>query len=497
MKIEDLARACINFCEAERLQLNIIKEGVYVLRKKMLTLVAAGMVVLTAGCGNNINKPDTYGSDMSSSENNVSEKPDESSEEVVESPWIDDIDRIKYSLMQSESIGGKSKKKKCISELNGLKEDIEKGESDNGTIYCRLREIVSDIGISHVKLDVSEEYQGDNEVCELIGKWFGESYYITQAPEQYAQFLGGTITSINGYNMSDVLEQYDRIYSNETHGFLKMEFEKENSSGIFMRDLKYLGIIEEDAKEVTFTIFKDNEVNEVTVEPIKLDNSTGTISVFDDVFSVSDQLPFSEKVYEQHDKAPLIYVYDEDNRVVYLQYNYGAEKEREDEYEINDKQLNYDEFFDDMFAYMQENSESYDKFIIDFRYNTCETAECRYNFIEKYKDFLSGQDIRIIVGNSTYASAMSFIDVLLKEFEDIKIYGEETGISIHGYTDAVSKSLENTDSLFYIASGEYTYSTLAKIQEDVSKGLIPDNYICSRFEDYINGIDDVYNKAIE
>ena len=34
MKIEDLARACINFCEAERLQLNIIKEGVYVFEEK-------------------------------------------------------------------------------------------------------------------------------------------------------------------------------------------------------------------------------------------------------------------------------------------------------------------------------------------------------------------------------------------------------------------------------------------------------------------------------
>ena len=55
----------------------------------------------------------------------------------------------------------------------------------------------------------------------------------------------------------------------------------------------------------------------------------------------------------------------------------------------------------------------------------------------------------------------------------------------------------NTDSVFFYSVSETGNSSLIERADDEFRGIIPDVFVQTSYEEFINGIDAVYNKALE
>ena len=102
-----------------------------------------------------------------------------------------------------------------------------------------------------------------------------------------------------------------------------------------------------------------------------------------------------------------------------------------------------------------------------------------------------------MIGKKTYSSGQKAIeDILTIISDDIKLYGEETGNSVLNYTDINQVILPISRWFLYNVKHEQRVPSLKKRQKDHNRGVIPDFEVDMDYNDYINGIDTVYEYAI-
>lgn len=136
--------------------------------------------------------------------------------------------------------------------------------------------------------------------------------------------MGSRLVAIEGKDLSEVLEAYDKRYANETYSWLKGCFENYNDMGFGKADFRYLNIMEDDKKDTAcFSLEQNGKVNEVEVKSIveEEEQLPEFVSIYDDM----KELPFNEKVYEESGQAPFTYLLDEENEAFYFQYNECAD----------------------------------------------------------------------------------------------------------------------------------------------------------------------------
>ena len=78
-----------------------------------------------------------------------------------------------------------------------------------------------------------------------------------------------------------------------------------------------------------------------------------------------------------------------------------------------------------------------------------------------------------------------------------RILIKETGQAVHNYTQVVEVPLEHTGCILYTTEHEDFSYVLDQRAKDVNKGVEPDVEVCQTYQDYVNGIDTVYQKAVE
>ena len=134
---------------------------------------------------------------------------------------------------------------------------------------------------------------------------------------------------------------------------------------------------------------------------------------------------------------------------------------------------------------------------IDLRYNTGGNSGLLEEGLKKYKVFLKKQNIKVLIGKQTYSSGQKAIeDILAIISSDIKLYSEETGNSVLNYTDLNENVLPNSRLSLYNVKHKQRVPALKKRQKDHSRGVIPDYEVTMDYNDYINGIDTVYEYAV-
>lgn len=395
--------------------------------------------------------------------------------------WIKDIETIMYIFSETPGINYRLSDKKRNEELDELIDCIKKNEDIKDiTIYYKLCEIVSDIEIGHISIKTPTEF--DTLYYPISGKWFGEDYYIMSTTSEYQEIVGGVMKKINGININEVLDRFDTIVANENRAKLKWSFEYE--SPFNKNDLEYLGLLKKD--NMVLTVEKNNKLFEVEIKPQENNDFNRTVNN-------GDKLPMWEKVYQENKKSPFSFVLDDKNKIVYFQYN-----------ECHDNSMcgysdypNFEKFFENMIEYMKIHEKEYKNFIIDLRYNTGGNSGLLEEGLKKHKVFLKKQNIKVLIGKQTYSSGQKAIeDILAIISSDIKLYGEETGNSVLNYTDLNENVLPNSRWSLYNVKHKQRVPTLKKRQKDHSRGVIPDYEVAMDYNDYINGIDTVYEYAV-
>lgn len=409
-----------------------------------------------------------------------------------EEKWIQDIDGdLRKQLNQAAGINEKMSKVERDKRLDEIIIAIREESIDDNEISYRLRELISDFGIAHIELGSPYQYLKGCEVYPVIGNWYGDSYYIIEVAKEYKDCLGGVLTAVNGYPMDEVMATYERIYSNETDGWAKHKFEQYNYKGLIKSDLSYLGLLKDD--EISVTIAKDGVLYEKLIKPMEVEKQEGNINLYSQLFTDIEKVPFGDKVRIKSEYAPFTFEHDKDNSIIYFQYNECADNTLEgcEDYP------NFKVFFSEMITYMKAHETEYECLVIDLRNNTGGSELYINDAVDEYHDFLAQQNIKLLIGKRTFSAGQDAIDTILEAFPDTKLYGEETGLAIHNYTSVNKYTLKNTGCNIGITRHEDYVRVLDDRQKDLTRGVIPDVEVAMSFEDYIKGIDSVYQKVIE
>ena len=150
-----------------------------------------------------------------------------------------------------------------------------------------------------------------------------------------------------------------------------------------------------------------------------------------------------------------------------------------------------------MLEYMKENDEKFNTIIIDLRNNTGgDPSLLLQYYIKNNIEYLKQKDIKILVGKRTFSAGISAINDLYDNF-NIKSYGTETGGLIGGYTVRGNLFLNSTGSSITCSIRRANYNPLTERQEDEWSGFIPDVIVEDTAEDFIQGIDRVYEEAVK
>lgn len=411
--------------------------------------------------------------------------------------WIADIDgEMREALDLAAGITENMTEEEREKRLDTLVEKIKSEQWNDDQITYYIRQMISDFGIAHMEFKRPDEYCSEsNKNCyPIIGKWFGEEYYVIKTLPEYKECLGSKLVAIEGKNLSEVLEKYDQRYANETYTWLKRCFEVYNSIGFSEMDFVYLGIMKKEKNTACFTFEKAGKTNVVEVEGIdiemEMEKAHQYVSIYDDM----ETLPFGERVYEDSGQAPFTYLLDKENRAFYFQYNECTDSSIEG---VESGYPEFESFFDEMIKTMKAKEGQYDIWIVDLRNNGGGSEALLNQAIEKYEEYLRKYPIKVLIGMNTFSAGVDAIDTILYTFDDVTLFGEETGLAIHNYTGGIENVLSNTGCILYTADHEDFSYEIDKRAQDLSRGVMPDEEVILDYKEYIEGKDTVYLKAVQ
>ena len=243
-----------------------------------------------------------------------------------------------------------------------------------------------------------------------------------------------------------------------------------------------------------FTFEKAGKTNVVEVEGIdiemEMEKAHQYVSIYDDM----ETLPFGERVYEDSGQAPFTYLLDKENRAFYFQYNECTDSSIEG---VESGYPEFESFFDEMIKTMKAKEGQYDIWIVDLRNNGGGSEALLNQAIEKYGEYLRKYPIKVLIGMNTFSAGVDAIDTILYTFDDVTLFGEETGLAIHNYTGGIENVLSNTGCILYTADHEDFSYEIDKRAQDLSRGVMPDEEVILDYKEYIEGKDTVYLKAVQ
>lgn len=235
-------------------------------------------------------------------------------------------------------------------EYQAKKAEVHKRISDvssEGELYCLLQEFAA--GFQDIHTTVKADCQEAPEEFYFLPYSFvacGGAFYMNRCPVEEADYLGWKLTGINEYTIQEVLEKMSGFVSKENEYSLDINMETALSSADV---LKYLGIIENERKEVLLTL-ENPETQEEGTQMCKCVN----YGQKEDIESRS----LSRKEAPETAPAGTYRSFALENKAYFIQINQHAEDEK---YSVNQFQ---EQIIMDLEKYKPE------KLILDLRYNS-------------------------------------------------------------------------------------------------------------------------------
>lgn len=379
---------------------------------------------------------------------------------------IEDIQVIKQTISDSAC-----RKEYRHDDFDVLIDEIKAGSIDREVCYQRIREIVSLYHCAHLNIWTKPNDPIYTNRLPILLIWFGDELRVVACSEEYREYLGTQVLQISGYSVNDVIEKYGSINSYETERG-KMAFLEQP---LWESDLVYLDLINSNQKEVELVI-EDEQGN---IETFNMELVSWDECSLINLEEVCEELPIS---YRNAAKG-LNYCFEGDleHGTMYFLYTQCVEMEN----------YSLEQCFEDMINEMMTNS-NYDEIVFDVRWNMGGNRWIMQPLLEKYKDELVQKKISIIVGKSTYSAAFQFVEDCLQLFDEVFIYGEESGQAINNYTEINRIDLPALNCTMIVPTMEDYVPEIEKRYEDMERGIIPDEEIYQTYEDYLKGIDTIY-----
>ena len=411
--------------------------------KKIFGLFVILTVFVTAGCSNN---------KIKKSERNH---------------FYYDVEQIKVDLSASSSV----KELYNPEPWEELQAEIMAGKISRNECVRKIRKLLMNYKIAHLQIRDLEVEADPNPKIRPFGFYcFSDGYYVTSAEEKNSKYLGWKLSGIGDCSMEELQKKLIDFYGCETPSGERYAFE----SFYYYDDFKELDLVKNG--KISFTLESpDGKRETVKLKPIYMNTKKVQLES-------EKTTPF----YHPRDKNPSYSVKpSKENRTIYIPFN--ACMVRED-YTI-------EQWFSDIGKELQTGD--YDTIVFDLRYNGGGLMMLTDNAMFKYKSLFEKYNMAIVASGRTYSAATEFMDMALRLYPNVKIFGEETGQAVFNYTGLKFLNLKYLNIQIAWPGFVDEVPELYARAKDIHRGTFPDVEVGETSEGYLNGEDSIYKAIYE
>ena len=380
--------------------------------------------------------------------------------------WKNDIDTLKVELPKKHiNLFFHSSEQEYNTGLDKIKNQCD--TLSDFEIVVKLQQQIAKLGDSHTRIDLFKFIKPELRLPMSMYQ-FTDGVYILLASKDNSDLIGKKIVAINGYRIEQVIDSVNSLITCENEALKKEIFPLLITS---TQLLDYFNF-KKDGFYYVDILGNDNMVitQKVNQSPI------GTQLVSID----KDSLPYCWSVK----KTAFTKKYFDEGKILYVSYNKCVPVSYLHDVGKIDT-LHFEDFQEQIFLDLKNKGVK--KLVFDMRFNGGGNSIYVSNFVKKLKRKGIDKKVKIfvIIGRSTFSSAILNTIDFEKNTSAITV-GEETGGKPNHYGEIKGFILPSSKV-------EVIYSTkyFKNIENDIST-IVPKVTIQSSFQDFINGIDPVY-----
>lgn len=380
--------------------------------------------------------------------------------------WKNDIDTLRVELPKKHiNLFFHSSEAEFNAGLDMIKNQCD--TLSDFEVVVKLQQQIAKLGDSHTRIGLLKFINPELRLPISMYQ-FTDGVYILLASEDNSNLIGKKIIAINGYPIEQVIDSVNTLITCENQALKKEIFPLLITSTQlldyfnFKKDgLYYIDIMGDDNLVIT---------QKVNQSP----KGTPLVSVNNDSLPYCWSVKKTAFTKEFFDEGKILYVsYNKCIPVSYLQENGNIDT------------MYFEDFQKQIFSDLK--TKGVEKLIFDMRFNGGGNSMYGTNFVNELKKKRIDKKIEIfvIIGRATFSSAiLNTID--FEENTNAITVGEETGGKPNHYGEIRSLILPSS-KLEVIYSTKY----FKHIDSDINT-IVPKIPIQSSFQDFIHGIDPVY-----
>lgn len=398
--------------------------------------------------------------------------------------WLEDIKTLDTNLKKEHpNIFRYTSEKEWNKNIENLKSDIDK--LSDRSIILRISQIITSIGDAHTGIfpldlltPIGEEQIKPESIVEFPIKceYFDDGVRVIECDSKYEKILGSKLISINNVAVNKILNDIATLIPQDyKNNQCALFYAKEMMN--FYEFLKYFKVIDNNKSKYTF---ETNSKEKITLELTAKENKHINYLALDKKVMKTNKVPEGENEaywYKNFKEDKILYF-----RLNQFTSNYAIfeTKEEESKYpdidEVQERLLN------------EINKGEYSKFIIDLRKNGGGLVNIRDSIVDmiKFRTDLIDEEIYILTGKYSNSASTTFAWELQKKL-GANIVGETTGGNVNLFTTG-GQIIELPTSKLKVYVSAYESVN----EKGYIGGVNPDFEVKQNYNDYINGIDTVY-----
>jgi len=339
---------------------------------------------------------------------------------------------------------------------------------DNKHLLVDISKIIAAVGDAHTNINIWDGY-----LYPLQFWLFDDGVYIVNADARYEDMIFSKVLKIDGTDIETVKKILSETISYENESWLKVMLQ----NNLRMPAYLYGSGIQQNENQATFTVEKDGEITDFTVNAI-------------DYFSENINYAYNDsrtKFYGKYEKY-YAYEYMDDYKALYFEYNVCDN--------MND--LSFKEFNKDMMNFIEKNKP--EKIIVDVRNNTGGNSEVLNPFTNALKDYIkknNNVEVYILIGRNTFSSGMFAVFRVKEAAAEAVSIGEATGGALDCYGDIKKLILPNSALPVSYSTKYFEFSKMFAYESDDYSTYLPDEAFNPTIEDYRNGIDSMLEYVLK
>gem|GEM_PF-282970 len=372
--------------------------------------------------------------------------------------WALDVDYLKKTLPKNHiNLFFKTSEEAFNQACDEL---IERANSlSPAEVFLGIKEILALVDDPHTEIYGYNNYR--KEYYPVYFQKIGRDYYLFATTPEYEELLGAKLISIAGKDKDEILRKLERIIPAQNEIGVAYNAQEFLNSPLA---LAWCQVI--DGENEQFVVEKDGVRVEIT--PERLSESKFRQNIV--------QLEWTPSLAEQRTDEHFFYEYFEADGILYFQYNQCQDN-------TQPGQPKFFKIQSDLINLL--NNKAVKKFIVDMRYNSGGNSIYGTMLAKAIQTVNPNTDIYVIIGNKTFSSAI--INTMdFKNYCNATIVGEPTTSGANHYGELGSFILPNLKLPVYYSTKYF------KNSENDSNWLKPDIFVYRNFDDYISGIDTVF-----